>query len=102
MYLCIVIDWICIKEFGRMSTLSIHALDAVVEKRIRAKARREGRSLNQTLKDLLAVSVGANRATVADHRTDFAEFCGIWTAQDVRAFKAATSDLEVVDSADWQ
>jgi hypothetical protein len=91
MYIYIVIDHLYIKEFGPMSTLTIHALDAVVEKRIRAKARRDGRSLNQTLKELLAVSVGASPSPVADHRPDFAEFCGIWTA-----------DLEVVDKADWK
>jgi plasmid stability protein len=85
-----------------MSTLTIHALDAVVEKRVRAKAKRDGRSLNQTLKELLAMSVGARPSPAADHRADFAEFCGIWTPQDAREFKAATADLETVDKADWQ
>ncbi|MBT3295172.1 MAG: hypothetical protein HN919_18825 [Verrucomicrobia bacterium] len=85
-----------------MSTLTIHALDAVVEKRIRNKAKREGRSLNQTLKELLAVSVGVGQSAVADHRADFSEFCGIWSAQESHEFKAATSDLEVVDQDDWQ
>jgi hypothetical protein len=85
-----------------MSTLTIHALDAVVEKRIRAKAHKDGRSLNQTLKELLAMSVGAGPSPMADHRTEFAEFCGIWTAQDAHEFKAATSDLEAVDKDDWQ
>jgi len=85
-----------------MSTLTIHALDAVVEKRIRAKAKRDGRSLNQTLKELLAMSVGARPAPAADHRADFAEFCGIWTPQDAREFKVSTADLETVDKADWE
>ena len=85
-----------------MSTLTIHALEAVVEKRIRAKAKRDGRSLNRTLKELLAVSVGAHPSPSADHRADFAEFCGIWTSEDACEFKAATSDLETVDKVDWQ
>ena len=85
-----------------MSTLTIHALDAVVDKRIRAKAKRDGRSLNQTLKELLAMSVGAGPSPAADHRAEFAEFCGIWTADDARDFKNATADLDSVDAADWQ
>ena len=89
-------------EAKRMSTLTIHALDAVVEKRIRSKAKREGRSLNQTLKELLAVSVGVSQAAVTDHRSDFSEFCGIWSAKESLEFKAATSDLEIVDKDDWQ
>ncbi len=85
-----------------MSTLTIHALDAAVEKRIRAKAKRDGRSLNRTLKELLARSVGVSPAPAADHRADFAEFCGIWTPEDAREFKAATADLERIDQEDWQ
>jgi hypothetical protein len=85
-----------------MSTLTIHALETTVEKRVRAKARRDGKSLNQTLKELLAASVGAGAAPAADHRADFAEFCGIWTPQDARDFESATADLETVDKADWQ
>ncbi len=85
-----------------MSTLTIHALDAAVEKRIRSKAQRDGRSLNQTLKELLAVSVGARPLPDSDHRVDFAEFHGIWSAQDVREFQAATADFETIEQADWQ
>ena len=86
-----------------MPTLTIHALDDTVEKRIRAKAKRDGRSLNLTLKELLASSVGVSpSAKGADHREDFAEFHGVWTSQDASDFQAATADLETVDQADWQ
>ena len=85
-----------------MSTLTIHALDVAVEKRIRAKAKRDGRSLNRTLKELLARSVGVSPTPAADHRADFAEFCGIWTSEDAREFEAATADLERIDQEDWQ
>ena len=85
-----------------MNTLTIHALETAVEKRVRAKARRDGKSLNQTLKELLAASVGAGLSPAANHRADFAEFCGIWTTQDASDFEAGTADLEKVDKADWQ
>ena len=85
-----------------MSTLTIHALDATVEKRIRSMAKRDGRSLNQTIKELLAVSTGVRPLPGADHRADFAEFHGIWNMQDVQEFEAATADFEKVDEADWQ
>ena len=85
-----------------MSTLTIHALETDVEKRIRTKARRERKSLNQTLKELLAASVGVGLSPAADHRADFAEFCGIWTPKDASEFAAATADLETVEKDDWQ
>jgi len=84
-----------------MSTLTIHALEATVEKRIRSKAKRDGRSLNQTLKELLAASVGVGPLLKTDHRADFSEFLGIWNVQDVREFEAATSDFETIDQTDW-
>jgi len=84
-----------------MSTLTIHALEPAVEKRIRSKAKRDGRSLNQTLKELLAASVGVRTHPESDHRADFAEFNGVWNTQDVREFQAATADLETIDQADW-
>ena len=84
-----------------MRTLTIHALEPAVEKRIRAKARREGKSLNQALKELLAASVGVGTKQPIDHKADFAEFHGIWTDADKRAFESAIADLENVDPADW-
>ena len=51
-----------------MNTLTIHALETDIEKRIRTKARRERKSLNQTLKELLAASVGVGLPPAADHR----------------------------------
>lgn len=85
-----------------MSTLTIHALDHSIEKRIRDKARRNGRSLNQTLKELLAASVGVTAQPSADNRADFAEFCGIWTKKDAQDFCNAASDLDKVDREDWR
>jgi hypothetical protein len=85
-----------------MSTLTIHAIESSVEKRIRTKAVRERKSLNQTLKELLASSVGVGLSTAADHREDFAEFCGIWTPQDAKNFAAATADLETVEKDAWR
>lgn len=85
-----------------MAVLTIHALDAAVERRVRTKARKERKSLNQTLKELLAESVGSTSSPVPDRRAEFAEFSGVWSEKDLREFTAATVDLETIDKADWQ
>jgi len=85
-----------------MGTLTIHALDPAVEKRVRAKARREGKSMNQALKELLATSVGIGPSHDTDHRSDFTEFHGVWTEAEAKAFDEAIADLEKVDPADWE
>jgi len=85
-----------------MSVITIHALEPGVEKRIRARARQQHKSLNQTVKELLAERVGAKAQAPADHRADFAEFAGVWTHDEARAFKIATADLAKVNAEDWQ
>ena len=85
-----------------MSSLTIHGLDPDVEKRIRGKARKERKSLNQTVKELLAKSVGMRASSPADDRADFVEFAGIWSERDLREFEAATADLERIDEEDWR
>lgn len=78
-----------------MSTLTIHALDPVTEKRIRVKARKEKKSLNQTLKELLSGAVGVSASSrPEDHRTEFQEFFGIWSKKDLDEFNQTISDCE--------
>lgn len=84
-----------------MAVLTIHALDAAVEKRIRAKARKEGKSLNRAVKELLAERVGVGAPSAADRRTEFAEFAGIWSEDDEREFGAATAACGAIDREDW-
>ncbi|HBC88236.1 MAG TPA: hypothetical protein DCZ94_14895 [Lentisphaeria bacterium] len=86
-----------------MSTLTIHALDSVTEKRIRAKAQKEKKSLNRLLKEMLSGAVGVSGPSrVESHRAEFQEFSGIWSDKDLKEFNQAISDLERVDEKDWQ
>ena len=86
-----------------MSTLTIHSIDPVTEKRIRAKARKEKKSLNHILKELLSGSVGvSNYPCPVDHHAEFQEFSGIWSDKDLNEFNRAISDLERVDEKEWQ
>jgi hypothetical protein len=86
-----------------MGILTIHALDPDVEKLVRAKARKEHKSLNQALKELLAESVGKSKASAASSRlSEFAEFSAVWTESDLEEFKSVTADFERVDAEDWR
>lgn len=85
-----------------MSVISIHSLDKSVERRVRAKARQERKSLNQTIKEILSASFGGEPSIPSVRRDEFNEFLGIWSQQDLDDFKAATSDLDRVEPADWR
>jgi hypothetical protein len=82
--------------------MTIHALDPEVEKRLRGKARKENKSLNQAIKEILAQGVGKPGSGTVDRQGDFAEFSGIWSAEDDASFQNAIIDLEKADSEDWK
>ena len=85
-----------------MSVITIHSLDKAVDRRIRDKARREGKSLNQTIKDMLAGSMGIGSSAPVSPRQEFDDFLGIWSGRDVEEFENATADHDRIDEADWR
>lgn len=85
-----------------MKSITIHGIDADLYDRLKEIAGNQGLSLNKTVKNLLAKSLGFNSKEKKDRRQDFMEFSGIWTAADAGAFEAAVEDFGHVDSKDWQ
>jgi hypothetical protein len=87
----------------KMSTLTIHSLDPAVDRGVRQKARREGKSLNQTVKELLASSMGVGGgAAKMDNRAEFERFSGVWSVKDEAEFNAVVADCQRVDPSDWK
>jgi len=84
-----------------MTTWSIHNLDEKTEKRVRARAKKWGLSLNQTLKRLLAEAVGTHPRDRQDQGERFARFLGLWSEEEVAEFTDATRDFRRVDDEDW-
>lgn len=81
-----------------MSTITIHALDEDIEKRIRRKAGRECKSLNKTIKEILIEKMSGT----APPAVEFKEFAGVWSEDDLREFTKATAGFEQVDDEDWK
>jgi hypothetical protein len=82
-----------------MSSITIHAIDAELDRRLSEEARRRKRSKNALVKDLLARSLGLP----SDSREsgEYDEFCGLWSDEERRSFEAATADNERIDEAAW-
>ena len=84
-----------------MSSITVHDLDETIAGLIRAKARAEGKSLNQTIKRLIEEALGVKPVN-QKHRKDFEKFCGMWSKAQAAEFNAATADLERVNPEDWR
>jgi hypothetical protein len=64
---------------------------------IDSERRRRGKSLNQTVIELLSQAVGVG----GPRRNGLARFAGTWTAGQLREFEKATEAFERVDPELW-
>lgn len=85
-----------------MKSITLHGLDGKLYERIKEKAKRQGLSLNKTIKNLLEKSLGIKNHDGNDHREDFLEFFGVWTETEAQEFAGAIRDFEKIDPQDWQ
>ena len=71
-------------------------------KRIERQAKRDGVSLNKTIKSLLRSSLGLTKPPPIDHREDFLDLFGSWSAEESAAFDARSSATRQIKPSDWQ
>jgi len=84
-----------------MKSLSIHGLDAEMEKLINKRAKNAKMSVNKFVKELLRKSLGLGPEK-KDNRSEFLDFFGVWTADEQKSFQEAIKDLETVNPEDWK
>ena len=85
-----------------MKSITIHGIDDPLAELIKSKAQSEGLSINKTVKKLLEESPGVKPRNKGIHRSDFEEFCGIWSESDRIEFEDKTEDLRNVNFGDWK
>lgn len=83
-----------------MSSITIHAIDEALNERLTRESRRQKKSKNQLIKELLAKEMGL--PTGQGYADDYREFCGLWTAEEAREFAVAQADNRRIDPEDWQ
>ena len=76
-------------------TLTIHDIDAPVSERLRMYAERGGKSLNQTVKELLSAALGVSAGRKMEFDNGLGRFRGSVAA------KYADGLLSFVESADF-
>jgi plasmid stability protein len=84
-----------------MKSISVHGIDEEMEKAIEERAKREGKSVNKIVKELIAKALGIGDKP-PDNRAEFADLCGVWTEAEAAEFLELIADLEVGDAKDGQ
>lgn len=81
-----------------MRHLTIRNVPAELAQRLDEEKRERGRSLNQTVLDLLSQAVGLGRS----RRNGLAALAGTWSPEDHEAFERAIAATEQVDEELWR
>jgi len=84
-----------------MKSITIHKIDDETEKRLTELATKEGISLNRVIKRVLRESLGIEKKS-RNNKSDFTEFCGIWSEDDFEEFKQKVAPLEEINEEDWE
>ncbi len=84
-----------------MKSITIHKIDDETEKRLTELATKEGISLNRLIKRVLRESLGVEKKST-NNKSDFTEFCGIWSEEDLQEFQQKVAPLEKINDEDWQ
>jgi len=86
-----------------MSSVTIHDLDSQMYERIKMLAKSQGVSINRIVKNLLEKSLGNKTLQKEnDTRSDFMEFCGVWSQEEYEMFSNEIKAFETVDAEDWR
>lgn len=85
-----------------MKSITIHKLDPDLAEQLEKRAKREGSSVNQTVKRLLRAALGLRKPDPVDHRDDFMDLFGSWTAEEAAAFEARVAETRAIDANDWE
>jgi hypothetical protein len=82
-----------------MRHLTIRNVSSDLARRLEEEKRARGRSLNQTVLDLLSQAVGLTRR----RRTNgLAQLAGVWSAEEYEAFEHAVAETEQIDEELWR
>lgn len=85
-----------------MKAITIHGLDEPLWALLQERAKEQGASINATVKGILEQALGVKCVRQQPHRTDFEEFCGMWSREEADEFDRTTADDGSVDPNDWR
>jgi hypothetical protein len=85
-----------------MKSITIHGIDDSLAELIKSRTRSEGLSINKTVIKLLEESLGVKPRIKGTNRSDFEEFCGIWSDSELAEFEKNTEDLRNINHEDWK
>jgi hypothetical protein len=86
-----------------VGSITLHNIPSSLYGLLKQKARREGKSMNRTIQDLLAGALGLPGSRAGRETRDvYDEVCGGLPAEEAARMLEAEKDLERIDPEDWR
>ena len=82
-----------------MKTITLHKIDRSLDSQIRMRAKKEKKSLNKTIQNMLEEYTGISKKSKSE---DFNEFLGLWNEKQYKEFKQQISVFEKINKSDWE
>ena len=83
-----------------MGYLTVRDVPSDVAKALRSETRRRGKSLNQTVIDLLRQALGLGWDS--QRANGLEKLAGTWSQQELDSFERATAIFENIDEEQWR
>lgn len=87
-----------------MGSITLHNLEDSLYALLKQKARKENKSMNRTIKELLALSMGLEeKADKKRKKKDvYDELCGTMSPEELVKMEEAEEEFEVIEDKDWK
>jgi hypothetical protein len=86
-----------------VNSITLHNLPSSLYGLLKQKARREGKSLNRTIQDLLTEALGLSSRQLKKQRKDvYDEICGAMPIEERARLEEAEREFEEIDAKDWE
>jgi len=82
-----------------IAQMTLRRIPDAVEKKLRARSRRSGHSINRTTIELLEEALGVK--TPEGKKRDLSRFSGRWQESEYREFERHTALFEKIDAEVW-
>ncbi len=83
-----------------MGYLTVRDVPGDIAKALRSERRRRGKSLNQTVIDLLRQALGLGWDSQGANGLE--KLAGTWTQEELDCFERATAVFEHIDEEEWK
>jgi len=83
-----------------MKSITLHNLDDRLTELITRRARKNGYSLNRTIKELLNKALGITPDPEKDKKHEFMDLFGVWSEEEYQEFEKGIEEFQKIDPED--